>query len=161
MIAPAARTTAATRRAVLAWLDRHRADPFVWGRWDCCLAAADWIETATGRPLAIAVRMRETYHSPATARAAARRELGDHFLQAPDLYGVRGWVLAAALEPLPVNLASWGDLAAVQLDRFSMPQRYNSIALGIVAGSRVAVAGARGFVHLPRGAARAAFRLPL
>jgi hypothetical protein len=30
------------------WVERNRARPFVWGEWDCVLAAADCVQTITG-----------------------------------------------------------------------------------------------------------------
>jgi hypothetical protein len=58
-------------KALDAFLNAHRADPFQYGTWDCCLFAAGAIEAMTGTDIAVDFRGLYTTRQEATAAIAA------------------------------------------------------------------------------------------
>lgn len=118
-----------------------RADiPFVWGQHDCCTLACDIVELLTGvDPMA---SLRGRYHDEAGAEALLAEAGGLADLAAR-------LAREAGLGSCHPAFAQRGDVALVE--------HGNALALGVVAGDAVAVAGPEGTTFLPRETIRAAW----
>ena len=86
-----------------AFVEAARERSFVWGVWDCALAAAEWVEVATG--IDHAAHLRDTY---ADALGAART-LAQHG-------GLEAIATAALGEPIASQMAQRGDLVLVVIE---------------------------------------------
>ncbi|KPQ06206.1 MAG: hypothetical protein HLUCCA12_12210 [Rhodobacteraceae bacterium HLUCCA12] len=116
-----------------AYLRAARARPFRYGRWDCALFTAGWVELRTGRDLTLGIR----YDSLRDGRAKlAAAGFADHVA-----------VAAAQLPRIAVAMAQEGDVAAL------------GASLGIVAGERLAFLSRRGVEYLPLLSADRAFKV--
>lgn len=139
-------TSTATQRfadwpeRLAALLAERRLQPFAWGVHDCCLFAADAVQTQTGKDPAASLR-----GSYATAAEAAR------------LLASRGGLRAIAQEmlgrPLPLpSLAGRGDVACVQIEG------RETMAV-VVDGGRWAAPGEAGLVFGPLDATAVAWKV--
>lgn len=121
--------------------------PFVWGQHDCCLFAADVIQTLTG--VDPAAELRGTYES---ALGAAR--------VIKDNGGFEGFIdsLAAKLEVEEIHpgLAQRGDVVMVKSEN----QLLGEMALAVVGlDGKLVVPGERGLITLPSDTAVKAWRI--
>lgn len=106
---------------------------FRYGRHDCALFAARWVEEQTGRDLTLGIRHQSLREGLELLRAAG---FESHIA-----------VAASQLEEVPPLMARRGDIAAV--DR----------CLGIVTGERVALLERKGMATVPLTSATRAFRV--
>ena len=121
-------------------VEQRRDTPFAWGSHDCCLWAADAVQTITGHDTAAAWRGR--YASEAEAEALMAGAAG--------LYGLVAQALEAqGIPQCPPALAQRGDQALVE--------HGNTLAMGVVLGEVVAVPGPDGLAYAPIGAIRRAW----
>lgn len=116
----------------------REAQPFEWGRFDCCLFAADAVLAVTGHDPA--ADLRGTY---ATAAEASR--------VLASFGGVAGVAIARAGRVVPVALAQPGDVGLSHHDA-------ERPALAVWGGSAWHAAGAVGVVVVPAGAVVRAWR---
>ncbi len=110
--------TTTDKAALLArFIEERRRMPFAWGSNDCCLFAADWVLTATGRDIAADYRGRYS-----TALPALR------FVEAGG--GVEAMIERAGAAPVHPSLARRGDVIARDVG--------NGIGLGVCVGAMAA-----------------------
>lgn len=124
------------------FLEAARGRPFSWGRWDCCILAADAVQVLTGTdPLA---PFRGRYRS---ARGAAR-------LLKP-LGGLAGGCTALLGTPIAPLLAQRGDIVLIE------DGPGGRLACGVVdlTGRAVACPGDAGLLFVPLARARHAWRI--
>lgn len=119
-------------------------EPFVWGKNDCCLFAADAIVAMTGEDFA--ARFRGTYDDLKSA-VKILREMGKSISGlASDL---------AKLEEIPILFAQRGDVVLIDGELGE--------SLGIVALDGVSIAGpgvdAEGLIFLPINVSKKAWRI--
>lgn len=128
-------------RRLAAYLDSVRAQPFVWGRFDCCLHACDAALAMTGHDYAAEYR---GYDSKRAAFVILRRVGGG---------GIAEAIARALGDPLAYPLlARRGD--AVLVDSA------HGDALAVCTGRQIAaVAPERGLTFLPLSAAKLAWRV--
>lgn len=129
-------------KRLAALLEAARARPFVWGEWDCCLAAAAAVEALTGVDPASAWRGRYTSEDAARALIANEADGSLHRLVTLGLEraGIR-------FEAMPhAHFAQRGDLALLRDGGLR--------ALSIVGIDRLYALGEVGFELRPRSAAR-------
>lgn len=114
--------------------------PFAWGTHDCCTLAADMVQVMTGvDPIAA---WRGSYQDEAGAEALLNEAGGLAAL-------AERVAREAGLGQCHPGFAQRGDVALVE--------HGNALALGVVAGDAVAVAGPEGTTFLPRETIRAAW----
>lgn len=119
-----------------ALIEERRHQPFEWGRHDCVLFAADAVRACTG--LDPAAQFRGTYASEVEAEALLALRGG--------LAGTIEWSQAERGAPACLReLAQRGDTALVELG--------NTLAMGVVLGTDVAVPGPDSLVWAPLRAA--------
>ncbi|EKE75181.1 DUF6950 family protein [Gallaecimonas xiamenensis] len=128
-------------RSLAEFIEPRRHIPFTWGKLDCCMLAADWVEAQTGTDFAAEFRGRYSTRIGAT-RALKKAGFDD----------VEAAVTAALGEPVGRLQLRRGDLALVS--QFAGP------ALGIVGGDLVWAPGNYGLVTVKLGAALKGWRLP-
>jgi hypothetical protein len=121
-----------------AFIEERRRVPFKWGRNDCCLFAADWILSATGRDIAAPLR---GYRSAlgAMRRVKARGE------DVEDLPGALG------LREIPPAMAWRGDLVSADTP--------DGRAICVCDGRHLVGPGPDGLAFLERRKARRAWRI--
>ncbi|MFZ0662535.1 MAG: hypothetical protein WAM66_07585 [Acidobacteriaceae bacterium] len=142
---PLKRTTHWAAREFHQFLLARAATPFAWGANDCCLFAADAIESFTGVDLA--EDFRGKYHDEASAMALIRQLAGTATVEGAVLYCAQTHDLAEWSAPL---FAQRGDLVLVE--------DAGRLVSGVVHlnGRHVAVVGESGLKRLPiRGVKRA------
>jgi hypothetical protein len=115
------------------YLEACRARPFKFGRHDCALFAARWVEARTGRDLSLGIEYRSARAGRAALKAAG--------------FDSPAAVAAAHLDEVPVAFAAPGDVALI------------GDAMGIVAGERVAVLKREGLGWVALTEADRAFRV--
>lgn len=118
------------------FVQSRRAEPFAWGRHDCCLFVCDAIQAITGHDPAADLRGYSTERE-------AMRMLRAHG-------GVRGLADARAGAAVPVLAAQVGDVGLLPLD--------GRDTLGLCGGAHWLAPGAQGIVALPLDAATHAWR---
>lgn len=118
--------------------DARRSTPFAWGSHDCCLWAADCVQAITGHDFAAPYRGRYD-----DAKGAAELLVRD---------GGVGAIASAALgAPVPVSLATVGDVVLVQQE--------GRKALAVCNGSAALATGPHGLVSIGMDAALAAWKV--
>lgn len=116
--------------------------PFLWGEWDCCLLAADWVLAATG--FDAAADFRGKYATAAGARRLIKKH-GDMLTM------VRSLTEAHGMREINPKMAQRGDVCLVE--------SIHGDALGVCIGARIACAGIDGLTDLPMPFAKAAWRV--
>lgn len=114
------------------------AEPFTWGRFDCCLFAADAVQAVTGHDPA--ADLRGTYSTAAEAVRVLER-----------VGGVAGVAIRRAGPVIPAQLAQAGDVGLSLLD----PERP---ALAVWGGAAWHAAGTIGLATVPASAVVRAWR---
>lgn len=122
-------------------IETHRREPFVWGRRDCALFAADCVNAMTGSDLARGFR--NSYRSPSGAMRALKRA------GYPDLLAL----VSDQFEEIHPIRAGVGDIAAFVGEETPW-------SLGIFAGPRVTVLRVDGLGTVDRSLTARAFRIP-
>jgi hypothetical protein len=114
------------------FIEERRLMPFAWGRNDCCLFAADWVQICTGCDPAHELRGK---YSTALGAARILRELG----------GVRG-VIQRMGEPLGLQ-----RIKSVQDQRGDLvvADTGNGESIGICIGAHAAFVGEKGLLFAP------------
>lgn len=127
------------------FIQGYRNVPFSWGKYDCCLFVADWVQKMCSFDPAAELRGR--YHSKLGATRALRRAGFNSIIEIADAaFGERVDVLALAR----------GDIALVkQADALAQGP-----ALGIVWGANVWAMAEQGTVPLPLTMVEFGWRLP-
>jgi len=129
------RRQAGWRGRVNSVLSRHCREPFVWGRHDCGILAADWIEAITG--VDVLARYRGRYDSADSARA----------ILAEDGFADHVEMFAMALTRAHKSAARYGDIAILEAED-------GSVTTGPVLGEVAAVfTEKRGVGSVPLGRA--------
>lgn len=140
------------RERLNAFLQEAATTPFVWGRRDCVLFAADAVLVMTGEDPAAEIRGR--YETAIGAARITRKISGGPWI---------GTGVAARFAEIAPAFAGDGDLAMV---REIVPGKNGRTrkqdALGVFTGARVAVMMPRGCGHISRIDARVvtAFKVP-
>jgi len=114
--------------------------PFVWGEWDCCLFAADWVLALTG--VDVAAEFRGAYADEDAALEIVRG------------YGGMVHMVESLLPDIPLSnpkMARRGDVCVVDSPLGE--------ALGVCTGERIACASFDGMVLIARRKAIAAWRI--
>lgn len=124
-----------------ALMERRRDMPFIWGATDCCQLAADLVQTMTGRALLADLPSYST-EEEADAMLAERGGLE---------VATAAVMAEAGIPEVAPTRATRGDLALVEVG--------NETPLGVVVGSRVAVAGPNGLAFVRRSMIRRAWAL--
>lgn len=125
----------------IGFLPYYRRRPFEWGKCDCCLFVANWVQKMCGFDPAAELRGR--YHSKLGATRALRRAGFNSISDIAD---------AAFGERVATLALNRGDIALVIAD--------DAPALGIVWGANVWAMGELGVVPLPLAMAQFGWRLP-
>ncbi|WKE64329.1 hypothetical protein PVT67_11625 [Gallaecimonas kandeliae] len=123
------------------FIQQRRLARFVWGQADCCLLAADWVQSQTGTDFAAAFRGRYR-----TALGAKR------VLAKAGLKDIEDAVTQALGKPVGRLQLHRGDLALIE--------QFRGPALGIASGDRVWVPGEYELVTVPLAQALKGWRLP-
>lgn len=149
------RSTTWLTRELDTYLRETASKPFAWGSNDCCLFAANGIESMTG--VDIADDFRGKYTDQASAFALIKTVTGgatvaDAAAYCATKHGLVEWVTAAG-KPLPL-MAKRGDLVVVA--------NAGSLIAGIVdlSGRYVAAMSETGIVRLPLSAIQRAWNVP-
>jgi len=118
------------------FIEQRRREPFVWGRNDCCLFAADAVLAVCG--VDIARRWRDAYHSSEEAHLILKKKHGG-----PG--GIAEAMELAALEhgfvEVPASNARRGDVVLIDTP--------SGKALSICIGDKLAAMGQEGIVFPP------------
>lgn len=126
-------------KLLASFVEERRSVPFAWGKNDCCLFAADWINRACGVDLAADLRGR---YSSALAATRILAGLGG-VLQVAEKLG--------SLRPIKISTTQRGDVVA-----FAMQGGH---ALGVCLGDVCALVGKSGLVFPRTLDAEAAWKL--
>lgn len=131
-------------RILVEALAEARTKPFEWGKFDCCLFAADVVRDIDGRDPAAPFRGR--YRTAIGAYRALKRYAGGGVAE------TAAKALAAMGCPeIPRKRAQRGDVVLIDTDLGD--------ALGICIGGKVACAAPSGLSYLPLSAARRAWHI--
>lgn len=117
------------------FIEQRRDTPFVWGKSDCCLFAADGVEVITG--IDFAEKWRGKYSSALGAMRFVRQDGGIDKL--------------VSLESLPALMAQRGDVVMVGTQ--------GDYALGVCLGRSLAAQGPDGVQFLPADRALLAWKV--
>jgi len=116
--------------------------PFVWGEFDCCLFAADWVMVATG--VDVAADLRGKYKSE-TGAARVIKKYGGIERMVDDLLAPYGAI------KLPIAKARRGDVCLLDTPLGE--------ALGVCVGERIACATFNGVAMAPMRSAQAVWMI--
>ena len=120
------------------FIEARREQPFAWGSNDCCIFAANWVETCTGVDHALAWRGR---YSSGLGAARFLDEAG----------GVEALVDALGLQRVAPQLAGRGDIVAQETGR--------GMTLGICLGETTVFVAKTGLVFGPISNVETAWRI--
>lgn len=126
------------------WEVRARRAAFVWGAWDCCLAAATWIEAARGFDPAASFRGR--YAAAEEARSLMSEFAGGGVLETAHMIARQ-----FGFPEIPILRAQRGDVAVMTTTL--------GPTLGVCTGAHVILPALVGAVTLPLRQAHAAWRI--
>lgn len=125
---------------LIATVDAADRAPFVWGKHDCALFAADCVQAMTGEDFAAPFRGR---YDNALGSVRALKMMG--------VASLEEYVVNVLGEPITPTLAMRGDVVMVDTP--------TGMALGVVVGIEAAVVGISGLVYLPRNTWLSAWRI--
>lgn len=120
-----------------AFVRERRKMPFAWGRNDCAVFAADYLEAVTGERVCTDLRA----HTNAREALQTLERAG----------GVRAIATRALGEPIPVVLAGVGDVVVIAVGKRE--------ALAVCNGGTAVAPGPAGVVAVPMQQALAAWRV--
>ena len=120
-----------------AYIEAARPRPFVWGEWDCCQFASQWVLSQTGTDFRLQF---PPYENEEEAKAVL--EFSGGLIALVD----------SVLEPIHRSRAMKGDLV--------LGPQEGGAALGICLGQNSAHVGPNGLVFFPTSTALKAWRVP-
>jgi len=126
-------------------IDYKRTQPFVWGKWDCCLFVCDIVYAFTG--VDMAENFRGRYDSRKEANALMKR--GRRKVSMEEF--IDDMARRYGAEPIPIPMAGRGDVALFETELGE--------TLGIFDGVNVLTMGYNGMIALPRTVALKAWRI--